>query len=525
MKLETGSKGKVDLRIFLALAAAAVAVLVIAIVGALTLGHGKSKKLATNRPGRDVSVGGNSAGPGDTTAAGTPADGALGGTAPAGGRAGGVSGAGGAVTSNGGSVTGSGGAAAPGGALASTPGATRLGLTSNSIKVGVHGPVTLDGAPLAIAADPIEGIKSYIKEINDKGGVNGRMIALQIADDRYTVDGGKAAANQLVNDYKPFLISGTLGIDQIYQVASAAHAAGIPYMAAGGPDNDTFKNLGMYQIAANYDTHLQRLAEFLGKETKRAGAGNPYFGKTKVGVSVLNSPYILPVVKNFGDALSKVGLKLVATVTVEKPTSQTSYGSQLQQLRDAGTQIFVPAQDPITTSREVAECRAQGCSWLYSFSDFAHDGDTDLALMQGDWGKPGSQAEGLSSGCYYKAANENDPAQCGALAKAHAIWVAQHGGGTQGEANWQQHGSGGASGYQVDHFFLGALQAAGADLTREKFVAALNAYNGYSDLVTGPITFATNPPDHMHGATKMVVLQAQPTQHYSQLTPGLVDQF
>ena len=61
----------------------------------------------------------------------------------------------------------------------------------------------------------------------DFRGVNGRTLDYQIADDRYTVDGGKQAANQLVNDYKPFLISGTLGIDHIFQVASAAHGAGV----------------------------------------------------------------------------------------------------------------------------------------------------------------------------------------------------------------------------------------------------------------------------------------------------------
>ncbi|GAC1536188.1 MAG: hypothetical protein NVS3B12_19000 [Acidimicrobiales bacterium] len=530
MKLQAAAPGgKTDIRVFLGLAGATVVIFVLAIAGALTIGHDNTKRVASSKKGgADVTAGGSSGGPSDTAAAPAPGASVPGtaGASAAPGPPGAAAGPGGrsvpgATTGSGGGL--SSGVAPSGAALSNAPGATRLGLTSNTIKVGVHGPVTLDGAPLAIAADPIEGIKSYINAINQEGGVNGRMIALQIADDRYTVDGGKQAANQLVNDYKPFLISGTLGIDQIYQVASAAKGAGIPYMAAGGPENQTFRDLGMYQIAANYNTHLDRLAQFLGKETKKAG--NPFFGKTKVGVSVLNSPYITPVVADFGKALAANGLKLVKTVTVEKPTSQTSYGTQLQELRDAGTQIFVPAQDPVTTSREVAECRSQGCTWLYSFSGFAHDGDTDLALMQGEWGKPGSEAEGLSSSCYYNAPNRDDPKQCGAMGKAHTIWVQQHAGNAGGgETDWNQHGSGGSAGYQVDHFFLKALRDGGADLTREKFVGALNAYNGYQDLVSGPITFL-NSPNHMHGDTEMVVLKAQATQKYTQLTPGLVDQF
>jgi hypothetical protein len=177
-------------------------------------------------------------------------------------------------------------------------------------------------------------------------------------------------------------------------------------------------------------------------------------------------------------------------------------------------------QDPITTSREVAECRTQGCSWTYSFSDFAHDGDPDLALMQGEFTR--LQVEGLSSACYYNAQNANDPKFCAAMGSAHQIWIQQHGGGQKGEVDWQQHGSGGSAGYQVDHFFLKAMKDMGTDPTREKFVASLNAYNGYDDLVTGPISL--NQPDHMRGVSSMVVLQAG-VGHYNQITQGLVDQF
>src|SRR5207302_1643048 len=130
-------------------------------------------------------------------------------------------------------------------------------------------------------------------------------------------------------------------------------------MAAGGPDNASviFKMLGMYEIAGTYDTLLSKLADFLGKEI--ITPASPYFGKKNVGVSVLNSPYIVPSMGPFKDALARNGLTLVKFVTIEKPTDQTSYGAQIQQLRDAHTEIFVPAQDPITTSREAAAARGE----------------------------------------------------------------------------------------------------------------------------------------------------------------------
>ena len=71
------------------------------------------------------------------------------------------------------------------------------------------------------------------------------------------------------------------------------------------------------------------------------------------------------------------------------------------------------------------------------------------------------------------------------------------------------------------------MKAIGADPTREKFVAALNAYDNYSNLVTGPITFKGSP-NTMIGSTKFVLLEGKSNLKYRQvteITPGLVDHF
>jgi hypothetical protein len=94
----------------------------------------------------------------------------------------------------------------------------------------------------------------------------------------------------------------------------------------------------------------------------------------------------------------------------------------------------------------------------------------------------------------------------------------------RGQSDWDENGSGGASGYQIVSFLKGGLQAAGRDLTRERFKGALSAFNGYSDLITGPITFAGRQGT-MHGAERMVVLEAQADNHYKMITPGFVDGF
>lgn len=416
------------------------------------------------------------------------------------------------------------GAAGPATSAAPRPGAApapapagpgnRTGVSATAIKWGLHAPVTFDGQPVNFAEDPLEGAQIYSDTLNARGGIHGRKIELRVADDKYTVPGGRQAANDLINDYKAFFVSGTLGVDQVFQVASEARKQGVPYIAGGGSES-IFKDIKMFQVAGSYDTHLELLAEFLGVESRKPAGQSPYSGLTKIGVSMLDSPYIAPSVDvSFRRALKENGLELVAIVKVQKPTEQTTYASQIQTLVDAGTQIFVPAQDPLTTSRQVAECKAQRCPWTYSFSNFAHESNVALQLMGGEW----LGVKGLAGGCYYIHPNEGNPALCGQPKRAHDEWVA-----LKGQGDWEKDGQGGVAGYQLVHLWTKALQDAGPDPTRERFTAALNTYRGYDNLVSAPITFAGSS-NLSHGYEKAVIYQAGSTS-YSQLGPGFTDQF
>ena len=391
----------------------------------------------------------------------------------------------------------------------------RTGVTATAIKWGLHAPKTFDGAPLNLAEDPLEGAQVYTDALNAAGGIHGRKIELRVADDRYTVSGGRQAANDLINDYKAFFVSGTLGVDQIFQVAAEARKQGVPYIAGGGSES-VFKDIRMFQVAGSYDTHLIRLAEFLGAESRKPQGESIYSGLKKVGVSMLDSPYIEPSVNSsFRNALKSNGLELVAAVKVQKPTEQTSYASQLQALRAAGTEIFVPAQDPITTSRQVQECVSQQCTWKYSMSNFAHESNTALQLMGKQW----IGVRGLAGGCYYIHANEGNKAQCGQLKRAREEWVKQN-----GQEDWVKDGQGGIAGYQLVHIWTKAMQDAGPDPTRERLTAALLSYRGYDNLVTAPITFAGS--DNLsHGYEKVVVYEGQSNDQWRQLGPGFTDQF
>lgn len=426
----------------------------------------------------------------------------------------------------------------------SEPGASREGVHADHFEFGLHGPLTIDGAPLNLAEDPVTGFKGYITHLNRRGGVNGRKVRLFLEDDRYTTAGGRQAADKLTKEIKPFILAGSLGIDQIHKVMLAARAAKIPYFAGGGPEPE-FKGQGMYQNLSSYDQYAGFLADFICKY------GKDYVGgEVRIGTTTLNSELILPVEKRFIDDLTarkcvKTPVDARARGKINKPTEQTSYTAQALDLRGsydgAGANLIVPLQDPISTSRQVLEWSSGGYRPKWTFANFAHDSDTALTLMQGQW----TGVRGLSGACYYHPKGGGKPYDanlCAAMGEAHRRWVSlgqvtydQNAGGNVGgkssynytESSWEEDGSGGAAGYQGVSFWLGAMKAIGTDPTREKFIAALNAYDGYSDLITGPITFRGSA-NTMVGSKRFVVIEGQSNLEYrqvTQITPGLVDQF
>jgi hypothetical protein len=328
-----------------------------------------------------------------------------------------------------------------------------------------------------------------------------------------------------------------------------------PYLAGGGAESK-FKDIGMYQVAGSYDSHLVALVHFIDQEVAKPPCPTPLdghcpidkspysktTGKTKVGVSALNSEYIAPAVEAVKQAIAQSQhLTMGEVVTVEKPEggTQTTYTNQVLKLGDAD--IVLPAQDPLSTAGEVRECKAQAatCHFKWAFSNFAHDGDVDLALMAGQW----TGYRGLSGGCYYLEYSTARAAKCAKLTQAHDLWVhgtdpaVDNGGGDKGdgsqqtEATWQSNGQSGLAGYQLTHIWLKALKDAGTDLTREKFVAALNAYSNYDDLTSVPITYAGSS-NKAHGINGFAIYQAGPPDNskpkkvgFSQLSDGLVGNF
>ncbi len=83
--------------------------------------------------------------------------------------------------------------------------ADRTGVTADSIKIGVFGPLT---GPASVAAKTIYGAVAIYKDVNDHGGIHGRKLELIVEDDGCDGTKGIAAVNKLIAQDKAFLLHG-----------------------------------------------------------------------------------------------------------------------------------------------------------------------------------------------------------------------------------------------------------------------------------------------------------------------------
>ena len=96
-------------------------------------------------------------------------------------------------------------------------------LAADPIKIGV--PVGLSGANSVVAPSVVQSAELAVEEINAKGGVLGRKLALEVADDASGAAGAQKAFDCLVFQKKVDVL--------ISMETSAARNAGLPIVARG----------------------------------------------------------------------------------------------------------------------------------------------------------------------------------------------------------------------------------------------------------------------------------------------------
>ena len=206
--------------------------------------------------------------------------------------------------------------------------------SSDSIKVGIMGPFSGDVAQYGIACR--NGAQLYFKQLNEKGGVNGKQIDMDVQDEKGDATEAVSVYNKLVQDGVTAIVGDVTSTPTI-AVAQASVTDNMPCVTASATAADVITFGSNYFRACITDPFQGKvMADFAAKQ-----------GYKTVG-TIYNSggDYEVGVEKAFVEEAQSKGI----TITSEQgyPAGATDFNGQL-------TSIIAPTPSwPPTTTRTTA---------------------------------------------------------------------------------------------------------------------------------------------------------------------------
>lgn len=296
---------------------------------------GGSSAGSSNRPAGGASVSGSGAGSGASGAAGkanTPAGKSAASEGPSGG-----------------------GTAAP--QPGAVGGATDVGVTASSIKVGhigiYSGPVGSFGDDLSYAG------RAKLQEINDTGGINGRKLDVLVRDDAWDGTKGMNAARDLVEREKVFAICCIMSVNTSDPLTPYLDEKKIPHVGADGWGEPQYKGAWTFPVSASAVTEAHMLAKYQAENQ----------AAKRVAILYINNPTGRAYVKAYDEVIKKFGGQVVFSqaATFDDPGTTTF----IAQARTQNIDTISTYLDPGIFTRMVREAAAQNYKPKNAFSGAA----------------------------------------------------------------------------------------------------------------------------------------------------------
>ena len=364
---------------------------------------------------------------------------------------------------------------------------TVQGVTDKEILVGTLGPQT---GPAAAFDTIRKGLDSYIKYVNENGGVHGRQIKLIAYDDQYQPAKTVQLAKRLVEEDKVFAMTAT--------VCTACTKAALPYyqeqgipLIMVGSGADVFVNppseniIGEYAI--NYGIEAKVFLDYAVNE----------LGAKKIAIAYQNDDFGKEGFNAVKETVKKYdGVEIVEEVNYL--ASDVEFSSHAQKLKDANPDAVL------------------------AFSSMAPTANLKKAMHKIGLDKPAFLVAnpGASNPEVFKLAGEDvwegtisaSPVPLMSMTDNKHLELYKE----QVSKYYPKEPLGGATqlGFAAGQVFVEGLERAGKDLTKEKFLEAFYTFENWDGSLFTGITF--NKDNH-YGITKFFLMQAQ-NGDYSKLT-------
>jgi branched-chain amino acid transport system substrate-binding protein len=353
-------------------------------------------------------------------------------------------------------------------ALAGAAMAQTRGVTPTEIVLGMH--TDLSGPAATYGVSSSNAVKMRFDEINEKGGIHGRKIKLIIEDTQYQVPRAVQAGAKLINRDRIFAMVAGLGTPMNNALFKDQLDAGVPNLfplSAARSMFEPFHKLKFYGAATYVDQVRAGISYFVTKKGKKAVCA--MYQDTDFGKEVLDGIQL---------QAEKMKIKLAETTT-HKPTDQ-DFTAQITKLKAAGCDLVVLGT--IVRDSIVPYSTARKIGWTdVDFLGSAASYDLVVAAAQG----------GVTEGLH--AMGLTDMPYRDTLSPAAQAWFDRYKDRFKVEPN-----IGAVYGHVAADLTAVALDKAGASLSLDSFVKAMESIKGYRDIFNGPeVSFG---PDRHQGA-------------------------
>jgi branched-chain amino acid transport system substrate-binding protein len=345
------------------------------------------------------------------------------------------------------------------------------GATDKEIKIGHTNPYSGPASSYGVIG---KGEEAYWKSVNDRGGINGRMVKFISLDDGYSPPKTVEVVRQLVEQDKVLCTFNTLGTPTNTAIHKYMNQKKVPmlFVATGaskwGKPKEFPWTMG-YQ--PDYHTEGVIYAKHILANVKDA----------KIAVLMQNDDYGKDYWEGFKEGLGKEAGRVVKHVTYE--TTDPTVDSQVIQLKDSGANVFFNISIPKFAAQSIRKAADIGWKPVHYLNNVS----ASVASVMKPAGYENSQ--GIITAAYLKDPTdkqwEND-----AEMKAWREWMARYmPGANTADLNY-------VYAYTVSFLMEATLKKCGDTLTRESLMRqAANHQKLRVPLLLPGITVNTSPTD------------------------------
>lgn len=304
--------------------------------------------------------------------------------------------------------------------------------------------ITLQGGKNGYGMDVQDGIASYLKLANDKGGVHGRQVVLKTLDDDNS--GGKAEANAraLVQQDKVFILFGSIEGGPSTSVMKAAVDLKVPFFGpmAGSP---TLRRPHQPLVFPVRSEHREEFRALL----KHARS----IGMTRAAFLRSDSETGLQHLENVKRICQELNLQLVADLPFKGDIKGPEIDALARRVGAADAQVVINHGGVGVYEQVIRSARAQGVKAQFWA---VNSGSAQLAGKLGD----------LAHGMIFAQVVPNPMERKTEIAREYREAFARHQPG-------KPFSYGSLEGYITAKALVAALRAAGPEPTRDSFVLGL----------------------------------------------------